>query len=143
MNRRVWLVIWIVFALLSGGCARKMPEPIPAEEASGTGAARPAESEMPGETEPAQPTLPASGEVILMDGELVSAYPSLGLAFPGNAEGELLDLHVEVGQRVRKGDLLASLDDAELRKAIAEAQLDLDRAIEDRDVGKADIDKTY
>jgi multidrug efflux pump subunit AcrA (membrane-fusion protein) len=143
VNRRVWLVVWIVFALLLGGCARTKSEPVPAGEASGAEAAMPAEPERAGETEPAQPTLPAASEVILMDGELVSTYPSLGLAFPGSADGELLNLYVEVGQRVRKGDLLASLDDAELRKAVAEAQLDLDRAIEDRDKGKADIDKTY
>jgi len=86
--------------------------------------------------------IPAS-KVILMDGELVSMSPSLGLSFPGSASGELLSLEVRVGQRVQAGQLVATLDDRGLQEAVDDAQLALDRAIEDRDKGKADEEETY
>jgi multidrug resistance efflux pump len=44
---------------------------------------------------------------------------------------------------VTKSGLLAVLDDGAQRKAVAEAQLDLDRALEDLEQGEADIEKTY
>lgn len=133
-------MIWLVMALLLGGCAGKKAETVESEARPAGEQAEQASAES---QENDRAPLPAASDVILMDGELVSAYPSLDLAFPGNAAGELLDLRVEVGQRVRKGDLLAVLDDAELRQAVADAQLALDRAVEDKEKGEADIDKTY
>jgi len=84
-----------------------------------------------------------ASDVILMDGELVSAYPALPLAFSENASGRLLGLHVVLGQRVDEGELLATLDDGDLRKAVDKARLDLKRALEDQSEGQADIEKTY
>ena len=140
MKRRVWLIGLLVLALLLGGCTGKKAVSVESE------ASLAEESAVRAAKEPEEPlgaALPATSDVILMDGELVSAYPSLELAFPENASGELLSVHVQLGQRVAKGDLLAVLDDAGLRKAVAEAQLALDRALEDLEQGEADIEKTY
>jgi multidrug resistance efflux pump len=78
-----------------------------------------------------------------MDGELVAASPSLKLSFPGNVAGELLALQVRVGQRVEAGDLIAALDDDELQATVQEAQLDLDRAVEDMQKAESDAQEDY
>ncbi len=98
----------------------------------------------PGETsDPSDlPTTPPR-EVILMDGELVAASPSLKLSFSGNASGELLSLDVRVGQRVQAGVQIATLDGSQLQDAVEDAQLALDRAIEDRDKAQVDAEETY
>jgi multidrug efflux pump subunit AcrA (membrane-fusion protein) len=88
------------------------------------------------------PVLPASN-VILVDGELSNVYPALKLSFPGNTSGELLALHVQAGQKVKAGDLIAVIDDAELQKAVEDAQTALQRAIEDRDKAEADAQEKY
>ena len=97
------------------------------------------------ETEASPTPLPASpaSKVILMDGELVAASPSLALSFPGNVSGELLTLNAQVGQRIRAGELIATLDDGELRKAVEDARIALDRAIEDQVNAEADAEDTY
>lgn len=83
------------------------------------------------------------GNTILMDGELASAAPELKLTFPGDASGDLVAIHVRVGQRVEAGDLIAAIDDGELQRAVTDAQRALDRAIEDRDRVQADAQETY
>jgi multidrug resistance efflux pump len=88
------------------------------------------------------PELPAS-KVILMDGELVAASPSLKLTFSGNVNAELLTLDATIGQRVQEGDLIATLDDGDLQQAVVDAQLTLDRAIEDRDKAVVDAEDQY
>jgi multidrug resistance efflux pump len=143
VKRQVWLIGLLAIALLLGGCAGRKGESVEAEEALIEGEAMPASPEAAEEREPTSISLPAVDDVILMDGELVGTYPALDLAFPGSASGALEALHVELGQHVQEGDLLAVLDDLELRKAIATAQRDLARAIEDQAKGKADIDRTY
>jgi multidrug resistance efflux pump len=126
----------LLIALLLSGCADEKAEPVEAEATS-------ASSEAAQERKPTSPSLPTIGDVILMDGELVSSYPALDLAFPQNASGVLETHYVELGQRVKEGDLLAKLDDTDLRKAVAKAGRDLARAIEDKEKGEADIDRTY
>lgn len=140
MKRQVWLIVWLVMALLLSGCAGKKAETV---ESEARPAGEPAEQASPESRENGRAPLPAASEVILMDGELVSAYPSTELSFPGSAGGELLALHVQVGQRVAQGELLAVLDDAALRQAVDEAQLALDRALEDLEKGEADMERTY
>jgi HlyD family secretion protein len=88
------------------------------------------------------PVLPASN-VILVDGELSNVYPALKLSLPGTTSGELLALHVQAGQKIKAGDLIAVLDDAELQKAVEDAQTALQRAIEDRDKAEADAQEKY
>lgn len=134
---RILIVALVWNALGLGGCERKAQQ-VPAFE--GESALESAAQETPA---PAAPPAAAASDVILMDGELVSAFPALSLAFPENASGSLLGLSVELGQRVQEGDLLAALDDVELHKAVEKARLDLKRALEDQAQGEAEIERTY
>ena len=132
MKRHRWLVGWLIVACVLAGCGRV--------EHIG-GAPVPTEPE-----EQALPTLPSAlpaSNVILMDGELVAAYPSIELAFPGGVSGQVLGLEVEVGQRVGRGDLIATLDDRELRRAVDDARLALGRAREDLARARADAEEEY
>jgi len=88
------------------------------------------------------PTLPptAPGKTIVADGELVSPYPSLALAFGGGVSGRVLTITVEAGDVVQAGDLLAVLDDTELQRAADDAQIDLDRAAVNREQTIAQTD---
>ena len=140
MKRQIWLAGLLLAGLLVSGCAGKKAVSTDADNALEEEWAAPAAQET---EEPIRSVRPTMSDVILMDGELVSAYPALELAFPGNASGNLLTLHTRLGQRVSKGDLLAVLEDAALRKEVAKAQLALDRALEDLEQGEADIEKTY
>ena len=134
MKKRAWFPGLLVVVLALVGCmSGEVVEP---EDMKGPRL----ETEAPPKEE--EQVIPAS-KVILMDGELVSMSPSLGLSFPGSASGELLSLEVRVGQRVRAGQLVATLDDRELQEAVDDAQLALDRAIEDRDKSQADEQETY
>lgn len=134
MKKRTWFLGLLVAALILSGCmAGEVVDPVDVKDIR-------LETETPSSEE--NQVIPASS-VILMDGELVSMSPSLGLSFPGSASGELLSLEVRVGQRVQAGQLIATLDDRELQEAVDDAQLALDRAIEDRDKGKADEEETY
>jgi multidrug efflux pump subunit AcrA (membrane-fusion protein) len=98
--------------------------------------------EREGEQQTPPPALPA-GNVILMDGEVVATYPSLKLAFSGNVNARLIALSVQVGQRMKKGDLIAALDDSELQKEVEDAQVALDRAREDKAQAEADNEEAY
>jgi HlyD family secretion protein len=86
---------------------------------------------------------PAGSKVILMDGEMVAASPSLNLTFGGNVSAELLTLEATIGQRVKAGDLVATLDDTDLQQAVVDAQRTLDRAVEDRDKAIEDEAERY
>ncbi len=134
MKRHTWFLGLLVAALVLAGCmSGEVVEPSDLVKAS---------PDVDAPSKEKQQVVPAS-KMILMDGELVSMSPSLGLSFPGSASGELLSLKVRVGQRVQAGQLVATLDDRELQEAVDNAQLVLDRAIEDRDKGKADEEETY
>jgi len=75
----------------------------------------------------------ATGKTVAADGQLASAYPSLGLAFGGGVSGRVLTITVRPGDVLQAGDLLALLDETELQRAVDDAQLALDRAIADRE----------
>jgi len=127
-----WFVGWLAIVLLLSGCGSK---------------ARSVETQVTATSEEGVPPTPLpalpTSNVILMDGELVAIYPSLKLAFSGNVSAKLLTLNVEVGQRVKSGELIAILDDGELSKAIRDAQLALDRAREDKAQAGADNEEKY
>jgi len=93
----------------------------------------------------AAPALAVSlaANVILVDGELVARYPLLKLSFAGGATGALLTCPVRVGQTVKQGELLATLDDTELRQAVDEAQKTLTRALQDKEKADADAESKY
>ncbi len=82
--------------------------------------------------EPTPPPMP-EGKTVVADGQLESPYPSLALSFGGGVSGQVLTITAKPGDVVRAGELLAELDDADLRRAVEDAELALDRAIVDRD----------
>ncbi|MEJ2749626.1 MAG: biotin/lipoyl-binding protein, partial [Anaerolineae bacterium] len=74
-----------------------------------------------------RPTRPAqNGTTVLADGQLVAVNPVLTLGF--NSNGRLLELHVQPGDKVAEGDLIATLDDANLREAVTNAELQVAQA---------------
>jgi multidrug efflux pump subunit AcrA (membrane-fusion protein) len=140
-KRRKWLKAWLAIASLLaiavlslGGCGFGK-EGVEVAPVAGPGE----EEERP---TPPPAALPA-GNVILIDGEVVAAFPSLELAFSGNASARLVALDVQVGQRVTKGDRIAALDNGELRQEVEDAQIALDRAREDKAQAQADNEETY
>jgi HlyD family secretion protein len=123
MRTSRWILVLTVVTVLLTGCAvgtqRAVVSEPPSADADGT----------------PRPTLaPApTGKAVAADGRLASPYPSVALGFGGGASGELLTVAVKAGDTVAAGDLLATLDDTELQRAVDEAQLTLDRAIADRE----------
>lgn len=83
--------------------------------------------------EPTMPPRDATDQAITAEGRLVSPYPSLPLGFGGGVSGEVVTVTVRPGDEVGAGDLLAQLDDANLRLAVMDAELALERATMDRD----------
>ncbi|MDY6878379.1 MAG: HlyD family efflux transporter periplasmic adaptor subunit [Chloroflexota bacterium] len=120
MPRWIWVLLIIAVAL--AGCGKQAVE-TPAD-------ALPADED--GTPQPTLPPLPA-GRAIVGDGQLISPYPSLALAFGGGVSGRILMIAVKAGDVVQAGDSLALLDDTELQRAADDAQLALDRAIADRE----------
>jgi len=66
----------------------------------------------------------ASRSSVSADGVMALASPVLPLAFETVAR--VAAVNVEVGQMVKRGDLLATLDDSSLREALADAKLNQD-----------------
>jgi len=125
-----WLLVLVIGIVALAGCDAQQGEK-PARVVTPIGA-----SDAP------QPTLPPStpGKTIVADGELVSPYPSLTLAFGGGASGRVLTFTVQAGDVVQAGDLLAVLDDTELQRAADDAQIDFDRAAVNREQTIAQTD---
>jgi multidrug efflux pump subunit AcrA (membrane-fusion protein) len=79
------------------------------------------------ETPTPRPTLPPqTGTTVLADGKLVAVNPVLALGF--NSNGRLLELHVQPGDTVAEGDLIATLEDTNLREAVTNAELQVAQA---------------
>jgi multidrug efflux pump subunit AcrA (membrane-fusion protein) len=79
------------------------------------------------ETPTPRPTLPPqAGTTVLADGQLVAVNPVLALGF--NSNGRLLELHVQPGDSVAEGDLIATLEDTNLREAVTNAELQVAQA---------------
>jgi multidrug efflux pump subunit AcrA (membrane-fusion protein) len=78
----------------------------------------------------AQPTLPPPSAVraVAADGQLASPYPSLALGFGGGVSGQVVTITVQSGEVIAAGDLLALLDDTELRRSAEDARITRDRA---------------
>jgi membrane fusion protein (multidrug efflux system) len=73
------------------------------------------------------------GKAVAVDGHLASPYPSLSLGFGGGISGQVVTIAVKAGDVVEAGDLLATMDDGDLQRAIDDAQRTLERATADRD----------
>ena len=156
MRRVPWLIGSLICALLVGGCAGGLgltqppPTPfptLPATDTPSSSVSTPAigtpQTPPTAEATPIPSPTPPGDFAIPVDGELASAYPPLVVAFPDQARGRLLALHVRVGQHVEAGDLIAVLDDAELQEAIQEAQLALDEATAERDEAEKEAEAAY
>jgi multidrug efflux pump subunit AcrA (membrane-fusion protein) len=118
-----WILTLITAAVLLTGCAVGMQQGVVSGPADADADATP------------HPTLPPApgGKAVAADGKLASPYPSAEMSFGGEASGQVLSIEVKAGDAVEAGDLLATLDDTELQRAVDEAQLALDRAIADRE----------
>jgi multidrug efflux pump subunit AcrA (membrane-fusion protein) len=123
MKRSKWILTLIVAAVLLAGCAVGVQQDMMSEPPEADADATP------------YPTLPPApgGKAVAADGKLASPYPSVEMGFGGEASGEVVSIGVKAGDVVTAGDLLATLDDTELQRAVDEAQLALDRAIADRE----------
>ena len=62
--------------------------------------------------------------IITVDGSLALSSPALSLGF--DAAGKVLTVNAAVGQMVKRGDVLATIDDTALQDAIVDAQATLD-----------------
>ena len=93
--------------------------------------------------EPTPTPDPAAGFVVPVEGELENVYPPLEAAFDPQVSGQLSAVHVRIGQPVAAGEAIASLDDRELRQAVAEAQLALHEAIVARDEAALEAEADY
>jgi multidrug resistance efflux pump len=111
------IVILLVLVFLISGCDRGQRD-------SGTRDGFETEDKSNGATtsptpEATQP--PRTGTVVLADGQLVAVKPALPLSFIVN--GRLLETHVQEGDVVEEGDILATLDETTLSKAVTSAEL--------------------
>lgn len=110
-----WLLLGLLLVLLAG-CGRS------GELAQGSEAVVDSAN-----TPTPRPTaLPPRSSTILAEGQIVAVQPSLALSF--RVSGRLLSLHVQPGDKVQAGDLLATLDDAALQDAITSAALQVAQA---------------
>ncbi len=93
--------------------------------------------EFPGDAEPTAaadeampqvvPTLPPPvGSTVLADGQIVAVNPVLVLSFEAN--GRLLALNVQAGDKVAAGDVIATLDDGTLQDSVTNATLQVNQA---------------
>jgi len=131
MKAKIWWIGLVMIAVLISSCTGVSKVAITPTS--------PAVEEQP----TVAPITRSEGSVILMDGELATVYPALRLSFGGNVSAQVKSLNVQIGQRVRAGDLIAVLDDRDLKQAVADAQLNLDRAREDLAQAQADAEKRY
>ena len=113
MKSQHWL-LWIIVLVLLAGCSDVVVE------------VDPTATPIPDETLDPSPTQVRSGVTILADGVVQAAQPVLPLAFENS--GKLLTVHVQAGDRVETGDLLATLDDTAIQEAIVHAGLEVDQA---------------
>lgn len=90
------------------------------------------------ETDAATPTAVSPGVTILADGVIQAVQPTLPLAF--ETGGKLLSVNVQAGDVVQAGDLIATLDDAALQEAIANASLQRDQAENSLAQAQAEVD---
>ncbi len=126
MKQWVKLLWLLAMVMLAAGCNRVVEAPMSAITVEAVETAEPA-------------PLPAAtvGKLVAADGRLASPFPSLALGFSGGVSGEVITITVRAGDVVQAGDVLARLDDAELRRAVDAAQLTLDRATLDRERAQA------
>jgi HlyD family secretion protein len=113
MKTKLWLLLIVILFLLAG-CSGETVE------------VDPIATPTPDEAQDPSPTPVHSRLTILADGLVQAAQPVLPLAFENS--GKLLAVHVQAGDRVETGDLIATLDDTAIQESIAHASLEVDQA---------------
>ena len=113
MNAKRWILFAVTFILLAG-CSR------------GPSQVDPTATPLPDETLDPSPAPVRSGVTILADGVVQAVQPVLPLGF--ETGGKLLEVHVQAGEKVQTGTLIATLDDTGLQEAVAHAALQVDQA---------------
>jgi len=108
VNTKSWIILAAMLVLMVG-CAR---EPATIERSA---------TPFPDATMAPAPSPVRTGVTILADGFVQTAQPALPLVF--ETGGKLLALHVQAGDLVQTGDLIATLDDTALQEAVTGAGL--------------------
>ena len=134
MNKRFVFLMGFVFLFVLVGCGGR-PGSFAGRDGAETAVP---EEETAGQEVTPQPTT-QRGVTILADGLIKAELPSSPLGFTTN--GKLLQLHVQAGDLVAEGDLIATLDDVTLNDNIANAQLQLAQAESSLAQTQADLDK--
>jgi membrane fusion protein (multidrug efflux system) len=78
------------------------------------------------------------GHVVCHDSFVKGFVPQVG----ARIDGQVVRLEVEAGQAVRKGDVLARLEDSHLQAAAAQARAELQRALRDLEAGQLALDQS-
>lgn len=89
------------------------------------------------ETPRATPSEPG-GTTIVADGQLEPVNKNVALSFAEG--GRLLELHVEAGEKISAGDLVATLDDEALAAAVVSAELGVAQAETSLDQARLSLD---
>ena len=114
-------------AAILSACAVRLPgigtigggqQPGGAQQAGGTPIA------IPPTPTPLPTRVVAPSTTVSSDGVLALAVPAVGLGF--DISSKVTAVNVTAGQRVKAGDVLATLDDTALRDAVTDAQLSVD-----------------
>ena len=121
MNKR-FTIVFLLLLLILAGCDRPNDNGSSPLEATVDGTAENVEATAT--SRPAEVVV--SGTTVLADGRLVSVSPSLVLGF--TTSGRLLEIHVQAGDKVAEGDLIATLDDKTLQEGVANAELSVTQA---------------
>ncbi len=113
------LLTAIAIVLTIAGCSADTPAPSASSATAGQSL-----TTRPTAGAPAVPTRVVSTRTtIFADGVVKTAVPPIALA--ADVSAKVLNIHVEPGQAAEMGDVLATLDDATLRDALADAELQL------------------
>ncbi len=121
MNRKL-AVIFLLLLFILAACDRPDGDGSAPPEATADNTAE--NGEVTATPPPAEVVV--SGTTVLADGRLVSVSPPLTLSFTTN--GRLLEIHVQAGDKVSEGDLIATLDDKALQEGITNAELSVTQA---------------
>lgn len=115
------LYLFLVFGWI--GCVQRSERSVP--ESRTEPLVEEVETTTESATTPTPVPQPAS-RVVSAEGQLVAVQPALTLSFETN--GRLLTVDVSAGDVVQPGDVIATLDDAELQEAVTNAELQVAQA---------------
>ena len=95
------------------------------------------------EESPSRQTVQAKrGDLILRAEATGTVEPMRSVEVKSKASGEILRLHVDVGDEVQPGALLAEVDPRDVRNRYEQAKADLDVAVARTEISKAQLDRS-